>query len=94
MTILIDTAFMDYTKQTNRYPWVPIQLPAVAETTALGIAFLAGLAVGMWQDTVEIAEKWRAAKTYEPSISTDQREVLYRGWKHAVNHARSWTNFK
>jgi glycerol kinase len=73
---------------------IPIQLAAVADTTVLGAAFLAGLAVGMWQDTVEIAEKWRVAKTYEPSISTDQREVFYRGWKNAVNHARNWAKFK
>jgi len=69
---------------------VPIQLAAVAETTALGIAFLTGLAVGLWRDTTEIARKWRVAETYEPSISTDQQEVLYAGWKRAVERARSW----
>ena len=69
---------------------VPIQLAAVAETTALGIAYLAGLAVGLWRDTTEIARKWRVAETYEPSISTDQQEVLYAGWKRAVERARSW----
>ena len=69
---------------------VPIQLAAVAETTALGVAYLAGLAVGLWRDTTEIARRWRAAETYEPSISTDQRETLYAGWKRAVERARHW----
>ena len=69
---------------------VPIQLAAVAETTALGVAYLAGLAVGLWRDTTEVARRWRAAETYEPSISTDQREALYAGWKRAVERARNW----
>jgi len=69
---------------------VPIQLAAVSETTALGVAYLAGLAVGLWRDTTEVARRWRAAETYEPSISTDQREALYAGWKRAVERARNW----
>jgi len=69
---------------------VPIQKAAVPETTALGAAYLAGLAVGLWQDTAEIAREWRAAETYEPGMSTDQRETLYAGWKRAVERARGW----
>lgn len=69
---------------------VPIQKAAVPETTALGAAYLAGLAVGLWQDTTEIARGWRAAETYEPGMSTDQRETLYAGWKRAVERARGW----
>jgi glycerol kinase len=69
---------------------VPIQLAAVTDTTALGIAFLAGLAVGMWRDTNEIVRRWRVAETYQPNISTDQQEVLYAGWKRAVERARNW----
>lgn len=69
---------------------VPIQVAAVAETTALGAAYLAGLAVGLWRDTAEIAHQWRAVKTYEPSISIDQRETLYAGWKRAVERSRGW----
>jgi len=69
---------------------IPIQVAAVAETTALGAAYLAGLAVGLWRDTTEIAGHWRAAKTYEPSMSTDQRETLYAGWKRAVERAGDW----
>jgi len=69
---------------------IPIQVAAVAETTALGAAYLAGLAVGLWRDTTEIAGHWHAAKTYEPSMSTDQRETLYAGWKRAVERAGGW----
>jgi len=69
---------------------VPIQRAAVAETTALGVAYLAGLAVGLWHNTAEIARQWRAAETYEPRMSIDQRETLYAGWKRAVERARGW----
>jgi len=69
---------------------VPIQRAAVAETTALGAAYLAGLAVGLWRDTNGLARLWRAAETYEPRMSADQRETLYAGWKRAVERARGW----
>jgi glycerol kinase len=69
---------------------VPIQRAAVAETTALGAAYLAGLAVGFWRDTVDITRQWSASDIYEPSMSSDQRESLYAGWKRAVERARSW----
>jgi glycerol kinase len=69
---------------------VPIQRAAVAETTALGVAYLAGLAVGLWRDTNELARLWRAAETYEPRMSADQRETFYAGWKRAVERARGW----
>ena len=71
---------------------VPIQVPAVTETTALGAAYLAGLATGLWQDTAEIARVWQPAKTYEPTMSHDQRDTLYAGWKRAVEHARGWAS--
>jgi glycerol kinase len=69
---------------------VPIQPSLVAETTSLGAAYLAGLAVGLWKDTAELARMWRAAKTYEPNMSADQRETLYAEWKRAVERARGW----
>ena len=69
---------------------VSIQRAAVAETTALGAAYLAGLAVGLWRNTAEIARQWCAAETYEPRMSIDQRETLYAGWKRAVERARGW----
>lgn len=69
---------------------IPIQVSAVPETTALGAAYLAGLAAGFWKDTAEISEKWRASVVYEPSMSEDRREELYRGWKRAVERAAHW----
>jgi glycerol kinase len=69
---------------------VPIQPSPVAETTSLGAAYLAGLAVGLWKDTTELARMCRAAETYEPKMSSDQREALYSGWKRAVERARGW----
>jgi glycerol kinase len=69
---------------------IPIQLAAIAETTSLGAAYLAGLAVGLWRDTAQLARMWRAAETYEPKMSADQREGLYAGWKRAVERARGW----
>ena len=69
---------------------VPIQPALVAETTSLGVAYLAGLAVGLWRDTAQLARMWRAAKTYEPKMSADQRETLYANWRRAVERARGW----
>ena len=69
---------------------VPIQRAAAAETTALGAAYLAGLAVGLWQDIADIARRWRGAEIYEPRMPADQRDILYAGWKRAVERARGW----
>jgi len=69
---------------------IPIQQAVVAETTALGAAYLAGLAVGLWKNTDELAKLWHAARTYEPQMLPDQRESLYAGWKRAVERARGW----
>jgi glycerol kinase len=69
---------------------VPVQRPAVTETTALGAAYLAGLAVGYWQSQDEIAAQWALEKTFEPTMSTDQRELLYHGWTRAVERAKAW----
>jgi glycerol kinase len=69
---------------------IPIQLAVITETTALGAGYLAGLAVGLWRDTSEIARKWRTVRTYEPAMSADRRERLYADWKRAVERARGW----
>jgi glycerol kinase len=69
---------------------IPIQLASIAETTSLGAAYLAGLAVGMWRDTAQLSRMWKASETYEPNMSADQREKLYAGWKRAVERARDW----
>ena len=67
----------------------PVQRPAVTETTALGAAYLAGLAVGFWESQEEIAQQWQLEKTFEPVMSADQREALYARWQEAVERARS-----
>lgn len=69
---------------------VPVQRPRIAETTALGAAYLAGLAVGFWQNQQEVAAYWALDHTFEPQMSTDQREKLYADWKRAVERSRHW----
>jgi glycerol kinase len=69
---------------------VPVQRPAVTETTALGAAYLAGLATGFWRSPDQIAAQWAVERTFEPAMSADQREALYRGWARAVDRARDW----
>lgn len=69
---------------------VAVEKPAVAETTALGAAFLAGLAVGFWQSKEEIASKWQSAKIYEPGADHARRERLYADWKKAIERAKGW----
>ncbi len=69
---------------------VPVQRPAVTETTALGAAYLAGLAVGYWSDLDEIAAQWQVEAEFLPAMSADQRDALYAGWRRAVERARGW----
>jgi glycerol kinase len=69
---------------------VPVQRPKVAETTALGAAYLAGLATGFWSGLKELAEHWAIDRTFEPKMSADQREKLYANWKRAVERSRNW----
>ncbi|MFN8377980.1 MAG: glycerol kinase GlpK [Anaerolineae bacterium] len=68
---------------------VPVQPAAVPETTALGAAYMAGLAVGYWASPNDLVAHWRAERTYEPHMSADERENLYANWKRAVNSAQS-----
>ncbi len=69
---------------------VPVQRPAVTETTALGAAYLAGLASGFWSSQEEIAKQWAVEKTFEPQMVSEKRDALYAGWKRAVERARGW----
>ncbi|MBC6936574.1 MAG: glycerol kinase [Chloroflexi bacterium] len=69
---------------------VPVQRPAVTETTALGTAYLAGLATGFWSSLDEIARQWAIEKTFEPQMPADRRDSLYAGWKRAVERAKAW----
>ncbi|GAC89883.1 glycerol kinase [Anoxybacillus flavithermus NBRC 109594] len=67
---------------------VPVERPIVNETTALGAAYLAGLAVGYWGSREEIAKQWNIDRAFEPKMSTDVRQHLYAGWKKAVRAAQ------
>ncbi|QBD78817.1 glycerol kinase [Ktedonosporobacter rubrisoli] len=69
---------------------VPVQRPQVAETTALGAAYLAGLATGFWSSPQEVSDHWAVDHTFEPRMSADQREALYSGWKRAVQRSLNW----
>jgi glycerol kinase len=69
---------------------VPVVRPRVSETTALGAAYLAGLAVGYWKDTAEIAAQWQADRRFMPTMKPAQRNRLLAGWKKALARARHW----
>ena len=69
---------------------VPVQRPAVTETTALGAAYLAGLAVGFWPAREAIEEQWTVERTFEPQMPARTRDALYAGWQRAVERARGW----
>ena len=69
---------------------VPVLRPDVAETTALGAAYLAGLAVGYWKDTQEIVQNWALNRRFSPSMDEDTRSRLYRGWQRAVKRVLAW----
>lgn len=66
---------------------VPVDRPVVNETTALGAAYLAGLATGFWKNREEIATQWLVDKTFQPNIDSEKVADLYEGWKMAVNAA-------
>ena len=69
---------------------VAVQRPAITETTALGAAFLAGIAAGFWRDQEEVAGQWRVERVFEPRMSVDERETRYALWRRAVERARGW----
>ncbi|MFA4646264.1 glycerol kinase GlpK [Pyrococcus kukulkanii] len=64
--------------------------PVVKETTALGAAYLAGLAVDYWESLDEIRALWKAERVFEPEMDEETRERLYKGWKEAVRRAMEW----
>ena len=69
---------------------VPVVRPQVTETTALGAAFLAGLAVGFWQDEAELAALWRADRRFEPTMPETRRAALFGDWQRAVERTLNW----
>ncbi|MGC5028505.1 glycerol kinase GlpK [Micromonospora sp. DT229] len=69
---------------------VPVSRPVVAETTALGAAYAAGLAVGFWKNTDELRENWNESRRWHPSWSEQQRAAGYAGWQKAVGRTLDW----
>ncbi|MCZ7539017.1 MAG: glycerol kinase GlpK [Anaerolineae bacterium] len=69
---------------------VPVQRPAVTETTAVGAAYLAGLAAGFWPGVETLEAAWSVERTFEPRLAADQRDALLAGWQRAVERARRW----
>lgn len=69
---------------------VPVERPQIIETTALGAAYLAGLAVGFWSSKEEIANKWNIDRTFNPQMNPDELTKLYKGWKKAIGRAENW----
>jgi len=70
---------------------IPVVRPVTTETTALGAAYLAGLAVGFWKNEKEIAEQWQVEKRFEPQMKKSERERLYEGWQETVARTRGIT---
>jgi glycerol kinase len=69
---------------------VPVERPVVAETTALGAAYLAGLATGYWDGVDDIASNWALGRRFEPSMSGDRRRSMLHDWHRAVDRSRAW----
>ena len=66
---------------------VQVDRPVINETTALGAAYLAGLAVGFWKNKSEISERWKNDKSFQPKMEEENRKDLYEGWQKAVKAA-------
>ncbi|MDA3732993.1 glycerol kinase GlpK [Niameybacter massiliensis] len=71
---------------------VPVQRPEVIETTALGAAYLAGLAVGYWKDLEDARNNWAISKTFKPKMAEEKQNELLEGWHRAVGHSLGWAN--
>ena len=69
---------------------IPVLRPRVTETTALGAAYLAGLAVGYWESVDEIARQWQIERRFEPWMGAGQRADRMARWGRAVAHAKGW----
>ncbi len=69
---------------------VPVMRPACVETTALGAAYLAGLAVGFWQGTKELVSNWQVDRVFQPAMEEKKRQAQIAGWKKAVTRSFDW----
>ena len=68
----------------------PVNRPVCVETTAMGAAYLAGLAVGYWESKEDVIKNWAIDATFKPSISEEDRAVKIKGWNKAGNYAKGW----
>ncbi|OGA41797.1 MAG: glycerol kinase [Betaproteobacteria bacterium RIFCSPLOWO2_12_FULL_62_13] len=71
---------------------VPVVRPKITETTALGAAYLAGLAVGYWKDEKEIAAQWQVQRVFEPGMARSRVQALMAGWRKALERAKNWAS--
>jgi glycerol kinase len=85
---VVNDALMQFQADLLR---VPVVRPRTTETTALGAAFLAGLAVGFWKSRAEIAALWRANRMFRPAAPAATMRALHRDWRRAVDRARGWS---
>jgi glycerol kinase len=69
---------------------VPVVRPRISETTALGAAYAAGLATGFWQNIEDIRQNWKMDKIWYPQMDPEIREMLFQGWKKALERALNW----
>ena len=69
---------------------IPVVRPEVTETTALGAAYLAGLAVGYWADQQDVVRNWALDREFTPAMAEPERERLYARWKKAVARSLAW----
>jgi len=67
-----------------------VDRPEIIETTALGAAYLAGLAVGFWSSKEELASHWLLDRRFEPDMEEEKRAKLYKGWLKAVERSKNW----
>jgi glycerol kinase len=70
----------------------PVVRSQIAETTALGAAYLAGLATGVWRSQDEIRRIWRSGGRFEPAMPAAERDALVEGWRRAVERAKGWAS--
>ena len=69
---------------------VPVERPMITETTALGAAYLAGLAVGFWDSEEEVSNLWKLDRRFEPAMDEERRAELLHNWHRAVGRAANW----
>ena len=69
---------------------VPVVRPEITETTALGAAYAAGLASGVWKNLDELRTQWREARRWSPTMPDEKRNALYRSWQKAVQRSFNW----